>query len=141
MPTDRDRLPPEAGADTNAEGKNPRRADSGGHRTAAGSDYGDYVPDRGQPRHNDDRDAQDDDGPPMGDYYAGGGDLEHVAGTPVKPAQPPASPGDQGTRANEKNDKRRREEHQAADDEERIAEANRNKSFDTTHVHTGTTPR
>ena len=76
-----------------AESKGEARADPGGHRTGAGSDYGDWVPDRGQPRRNDDRAAE------------------------------PQGSGD------------------AADKAEAAAESNRNKDFDTPHVHSATTSR
>ncbi len=98
-PNDKDR--PEAGRDTESgkrgEGANATDADSGGSRSKAGGTYGDWVPDRGQPMKNNDRDA----------------------GTPPTGAN-------QG-------------EEQS--DEERVAEANRNKGFDTTHVHTSATSR
>lgn len=101
-PSDRDR--PEAGADTRqgrtGEGSNERKGDSGGHRTPAGSTYGDYVPDRGQPRRNMDMDHD----PVVADFDTGGDKAE-------------------------------------ADKEETVAEANRNKSFDTPHVHSSTTTR
>ncbi|HEY0856513.1 MAG TPA: hypothetical protein VGE16_05625 [Albitalea sp.] len=126
MPNEHDRKRPEAGADTDPEGKNPRAAESGGHRSASGGTYGDFVPDRGQPRRNDDRDADE---PKMGDYYSGGGNIDRLAEQPVSPGAPQAADTDA-------------EKDEAAEsEEERIAEANRNKSFDTTHVHSSTTTR
>jgi hypothetical protein len=106
MPKTPERDRPEAGADTaqgrKGEGSTERKGDSGGHRTSAGGTYGDYVPDRGQPRRNDDLDQQ---------------------------------PTDQPAARDPQIDK------EAADREERIAEANRNKGFDTPHVHSGATTR
>jgi hypothetical protein len=102
MPDIPERPRPEAGADTRqgrqGEGHNERKGESGGHRSTAGSTYGDYVPDRGQPRRNMNLDQD----PNMADYETG---------------------------------------EETADKEEAIAEANRNKSFDTTHVHSSTTVR
>jgi hypothetical protein len=93
---------PEAGADTRqgreGEGSSERKGESGGHRSPAGSTYGDYVPDRGQPRRSMDIDQE----PNLRDYETG---------------------------------------EDEADKEETIAEANRNKSFDTTHVHSSATVR
>lgn len=129
MPNENERKRPETGADTDPQGKNPRAAESGGHRSAAGGTYGDFVPDRGQPRRNDDRDA---DQPKMGDYYSGGGNIDRLAEQPVSPSAP-QSAGSTGPDADK--------DEAAESEEERIAEANRNKSFDTTHVHSGTTTR
>jgi hypothetical protein len=91
MPTDKpasDR--PEAGADTEqgrrGQAPDKKPAESGGTRTPAGSDYGDFVPDRGMPPRSDD-------------------------------------------------------EQRNAEQEETVVEAKRNKSFDSTHVHTSTTSR
>lgn len=129
MPNEHERKRPEAGADTDPEGKNPRAAESGGHRSAAGGTYGDYVPDRGQPRRNDDRDAGE---PKMGDYYTGGGNIDRLAEQPVSPSAPQSADGaarDAGKDA------------AVESEEERIVEDNRNKSFDTTHVHSGATTR
>lgn len=114
--SDKDR--PEAGADTESgrkgEGAHERDADSGGHRTASGGTYGDFVPDRAGPRKNDKRESD----PQMGDYYTGGGNIDRIAEEPAAPKAPKAD-----------------------DDAERSAEDNRNKSFDTSHVHTSTTSR
>jgi len=108
MSTPTDRLRPEAGADTrqgrHGEGSKEHRGDSGGHRTPAGSTYGDYVPDRGQPHRNDDIDQD----PVIQENF----DI----------ARPPEDP-------------------QAAQEEERVAEANRNKGFDTPHIHSSATTR
>jgi hypothetical protein len=119
-PKDKDR--PEAGADTDqgrrGEGATARDAASGGTRTSAGSTYGDHVPDK--PRSNDDRERED---PPMGDYYTGGGNIDRLG-------EEPAGHG------------KRPEASDAAQDEaEKIAEDNRNKDFDTTHIHSSTTSR
>jgi hypothetical protein len=135
---DKDR--PEAGADTTSgrqgQGANERDGDSGGHRSAAGGTYGDFVPDRGQARKNDDRDTD----AAMGDYYTGGGNIDRLADEPAgrrashsnAGASPDAGPqGDAPAAGGEDDD----------GDAERVAEANRNKSFDTAHVHTGTTTR
>lgn len=132
---DKDR--PEAGADTQwgreGKGAKERDGDSGGHRSAAGSTYGDFVPDRGQPRKNDDRDTD----VAMGDYYTGGGNIDRMADEPAgrKPAQSNA-----GSTPDADTD---RDAPTAGNgnDAERVAEVNRNKSFDTVHVHTGTTSR
>jgi hypothetical protein len=138
-PQDKNR--PEAGADTRfgkpGEGAKARDADSGGDRSAAGSTYGDYVPNRGQPRQNDDRDhAQDQ---PMGDYYTGGGNLDRLAEEPAT-AGPQAGADPAGASPTAHPDATD-EERRAAAEEERVAEANRNRTFDTTHVHSGTTSR
>jgi hypothetical protein len=121
MSTPRDKVRPEAGKDTQSgrqgEGAHARDGDSGGHRSPAGSTYGDFVPDKGQPRKNDDRDANQAN-PAAGEYYTGGGNIDRLANEPAA-RKPTADAGD----------------------EERIAEDNRNKSFDTTHVHKGTTTR
>lgn len=115
-PKDQDR--PEAGADTRngkrGEGATTRDAQSGGTRTSAGGTYGDHVPNAGQPRRNDDRDA--DRSVPGGDPYTGGGNLDRLG-------EKPQSSDD------------------AADEAEKIAEDNRNKDFDTTHTHSSTTSR
>jgi hypothetical protein len=107
---------PEAGADTAfgkpGTGTTPRDAQSGGHRSAAGGTYGDYVPDRGQPRHNDDRDTAP---------------ANTANGQDWTRADPPISP--DGT-----NDP-------AAAEQERISEVAQNKPFDTPHVHHSTTSR
>jgi len=121
MSTPRDNAPrPEAGKDTEfgreGEGAHARDADSGGHRTKAGGTYGDFVPDKGQPHKNDDRDANPVN-PVMGDYYTGAGNIDRTADDPA--ARKPSS----------------------GDEEERIAEDNRNRSFDTTHIHKSTTKR
>jgi hypothetical protein len=139
-PQDKDR--PEAGRDTESgkrgEGANARDAESGGSRTKSGGTYGDWVPDRGQPMENNDRDAG---APPMGDYYTGGGNIDRLAKEPGSAAArndeasgPKAGDDSSG---NKQNDALSDEQG----DEERVAEANRNKSFDTTHVHTATTSR
>lgn len=118
---DKDR--PEAGADTEngrrGEGATARDAKSGGKRTAAGGTYGDFVPDK--PRGNDDRER--DDTPPMGDYYTGGGNIDRLGEEPAGQAQRPEA------------------SDAAKDEAEKIAEDNRNKPFDTTHVHSSTTSR
>ncbi len=129
MPLDPKRTPPEAGADTDPRGRNPRPAASGGHRSPAGSDYGDYVPDRGQPRENDDRDAE----PPMGDYYTGGGDIDQMA------ERPPAD--ERGERGTASRSRRDATDSSQAQREETAHEANANKEFDTPHTHSSTTPR
>ncbi|RQP22838.1 hypothetical protein [Piscinibacter terrae] len=114
-PSDKDR--PEAGRDTESgkrgEGAHARDGDSGGKRSKAGSSHGDWVPDRGPQ-------------PLMGDYYTGGGNIDRIAeepGTARSKEQPAASDSGSG------------------DDPERVAEANRNKGFDTTHVHTSGSSR
>src|SRR4051794_39707291 len=141
-PNDKDR--PEAGRYTESgkrgEGANARDADSGGSRTKAGGTYGDWVPDRGQPMKNNDRDA---DAPPMGDYYTGGGNIDRLAQEPGSSARSDETAGQQAA-SGESGGKARDDSSAPGDeqsDEERVAEANRNKSFDTTHVHTATTSR
>ena len=130
MTTPRDKDRPEAGKDTETgrqgEGAKARDGDSGGHRTSTGGTYGDFVPDRGQPRQNDDRDSD----PAMGDYYTGGGNIDRLADEPA--ARKPSASEDEKPQADER---------QIEDDAERVAEDNRNKSFDTAHVHTSTTSR
>lgn len=132
---DKDR--PEAGADTQwgrqGQGAKERDGDSGGHRSPAGSTYGDFVPDRGQARKNDDRDTD----AAMGDYYTGAGNIDRLADEPAgrKPAH---SNTDSNPDADTDRDTPAADSEDAA---ERVAEANRNKSFDTPHVHTGTTSR
>ena len=129
-PTDRDR--PEAGADTTqgreGPGSKEPKAESGGHRSTAGGTYGDYVPDRGQPRRTMDIDH---DPVVMGDYYTGGGNIEQLG----------EQPRDAPKAAEEAEQVSAEEARQAAEREETIAESNRNKGFDTTHVHSGTTSR
>lgn len=120
MSTPRDKPRPEAGKDTQSgregEGAHARDGESGGHRTPAGGTYGDFVPDKGQPQQENDRDANSVK-PDSGDFYTGGGNIDRTADAPAtrKPS--------------------------AGDEEERIAEDNRNRSFDTTHIHKGTTRR
>jgi|GEM_PF-2954399 len=129
-PKDKDR--PEAGRDTEqgkrGEGANARDGDSGGSRTKAGGTYGDWVPDRGQPMKNNDRDAGT---PPMGDYYTGGGNIDRLA----------KEPGSSAARNDEAAKPQAQEQREEQSDEERVSEANRNKGFDTTHVHTSATSR
>ena len=125
---------PAAGSEERRSGapaKDERPADPGGHRSKAGTTYGDYVPDRGQPRRNDDRDQD----PAMGDYDTGGGDLEHRGGQPVSP-HPQAADAEQGgtTRTGSSGE-------QVPDPDEAAHESRVNKTFDTTHVHSGTTSR
>ncbi|HJV61912.1 MAG TPA: hypothetical protein VJ743_13265 [Albitalea sp.] len=131
---DRERDRPEAGADTDQgrRGTAPdaHPADSGGTRTRAGSDYGDFVPDRGQPRRNDDRDAGD---PAMGDYYSGGGRIDQLGEQRASSSNPP--------RAAEGEPTRSPQDKTLPEKEETAVESNRNKGFDTTHVHSGTTTR
>jgi hypothetical protein len=132
MSTPRDKERPEAARDTESgkrgEGANARDGDSGGRRTKAGGTYGDWVPDRGQE-------------PLMGDYYTGGGNIDRLAEEPGSAARDqPDSPSARETR-----EPREPEvsgtKPSADDDQERVAEANRNKSFDTTHVHTSGSSR
>ena len=130
-PKDKDR--PEAGRDTESgkrgEGAHATDADSGGSRSKAGGTYGDWVPDRGQPTKNNERDAGT---PPMGDYYTGGGNIDRLGD----------EPGSGKARADEAaTPKPAAEQRAEQSDEERVAEANRNKGFDTTHVHTSATSR
>lgn len=126
-PSDKDR--PEAARDTESgkrgEGAHARDGDSGGKRTKAGGTYGDWVPDRGPQ-------------PLMGDYYSGGGNIDRLAEEPGSAArQQPVAPAARETRKSEDAGTK----PSAGDDEERVAEANRNKSFDTTHVHTSGSSR
>jgi len=113
-----------------AESKDERRAQPGGHRTAGGSDYGDWVPDKGQPQRNDDRDTD----PVMQDYEATGGDLGKV---PVEPG----SPHPEADREREGTTRTGSFGEQVPDPDEAAAESRRNKDFDTTHVHSSTTSR
>jgi hypothetical protein len=115
-----------------AESKGPARADSGGHRTGAGTDYGDWVPDSGQPRRNDDRGAE----PLGGDLSVPG--TARDAGSPL--AQPDRKHDDLG-RSTAADAADRPDAKEAADAAEAAAESNRNKDFDTPHVHSSTTPR
>ena len=112
-----------------AESKDGRRADPGGHRSKAGSDYGDWVPDRGQPQRNDDIDTD----PIMGDYSTGGGDLTHVPKQPGSP-RPRSDQGQSG-------DLRTGVLGEPEGPEEATRESNANKDFDTPHVHSSTTSR
>jgi hypothetical protein len=114
-----------------AESKGPARGDPGGHRSSAGSDYGDWVPDSGQPRRNDDRGAE-----PLG------GDVS-PPGTARDADAPIAQP-------DRRHDDRGRGSAAGAPDlpdatsgdaAEAAAESNRNKDFDTPHVHSSTTSR
>jgi hypothetical protein len=114
-----------------AESKGDARGASGGSRSNAGSDYGDWVPDR--PQHNDDRDAGD---PQMGDYPTGGGDMTNVARQPGSP-QAESDRAHAGTKRTGVAGEQERIDAEA----EAIAESNRNKDFDTTHVHSSTTSR
>ncbi|HUG24782.1 hypothetical protein [Piscinibacter sp.] len=100
--------------------------DSGGHRTPAGSNYGDHVPDRGQPRRNDDRDHASE--PTMGDYYTGGGNIDKVGEQPAPQHPHAGGTGSLDTTA----------EPCPGDDK---TDVKRNKSFDTPHTHSSTTPR
>lgn len=114
-----------------AESKDGTHGEPGGHRSKAGSDYGDWVPDRGQPTRNDDRDAT----PGMGGYVSGGGDLMNVGRQPGS-AQPTEDAQHAGTtRTGVLGEQERLDEAEAK------AESNRNKDFDTTHVHSSTTSR
>jgi hypothetical protein len=83
------------------------------------------VPDRGQPRRNDDRDAE----PGTGGHDTAGGDLGHAGKEP--------STGHAGAAGGQT----RPVTPEAADQAEAAAESNRNKDFDTPHVHSGTTSR
>src|SRR5438105_5760809 len=110
-----------------SEGKDGRRGESGGHRSKAGSDYGDWVPDRGQPQRNDDIDSD----PIMGDFATGHEDMTHL---PKRPGSPrPRS--DEGQSGDLRTGVPGEPEKPSAD------ESNRNKDFDTPHVHSSTTPR
>jgi hypothetical protein len=110
-----------------AESKDGAHGASGGERSKAGSDYGDWVPDRGQPRRNDDRDADP----------ATGGDLMNVARQPGSP-QAESDKQHAGTKRTGVPGEQERIE---AEEAETRAESNRNKDFDTTHVHSSTTSR
>lgn len=126
---------PEAGNDTRygkpGKGQHEHDAQSGGTRTSAGGTYGDFVPTAGQPRANDDRDAE----PTMGDYYTGGGNIDRIAEEPGAADRAPRA-------ADQEQDERREpRDRTEAEREETSAEANRNKGFDTTHVHSATTSR
>lgn len=135
MPLNKNLGRPEAGNDTRhgkpGEGQHERDGKSGGTRTSAGGTYGDFVPTAGQPRANDDRDAT----PPMGDYYTGGGNIDRIAEEPGASDRAPHA-ADQ-----EPQERRAPQDRTEAEREETVAEANRNKGFDTTHVHSGTTSR
>ncbi|HEX6364115.1 MAG TPA: hypothetical protein VFZ93_14255, partial [Albitalea sp.] len=104
-----------------AESKGPARGQSGGHRSGAGTDYGDWVPDRGQPRRNDDRGAE----PPMSDE-AREAPLGRDAGSPDAPPDRKHDDPGRSTAAD------------TPDATEAAAESNRNKDFDTPHVHSST---
>ena len=114
-----------------AEDKTGPRAKDGGTRTAAGSNYGDFVPTAGQPRRNDDLDVVE---PGLGDR-SGGGDLEHV---PPEPGPQPMA-GD----AEQEGVLQTGSAGEAAvrDQREAAHESNENKSQHTTHAHSATTPR
>jgi hypothetical protein len=134
MPTDKPNTSrPEAGADTDQgrKGQAPdgHPAQTGGSRSRAGSDYGDFVPDRGQPRRNDDRDA---DAPAMGDYYTGGGNIDRLADEPASSRHAHAA-AESGVRSPLDSTPEQKEET--------ASEVRENKPFDTTHVHSSTTSR
>ena len=116
-----------------AESKDGTRGAPGGERSAAGSDYGDWVPDR--PRRGDDRDAD----PGMGEYGKGGGDPMNVARQPGSPQQPEDDRHAGTTRTGVPGEAERIAAEEA--EAEARAESNRNKDFDTTHVHSSTTSR
>jgi hypothetical protein len=112
-----------------AESKGEARADPGGHRSRGGSNHGDWVPDRGQPRRNDDRDADPQGGPSAGDELGPANPAAATARDRAggSGATAPATPGPAAT--------------DPAAQAEAAAESNRNKDFDTPHVHSGTTTR
>jgi hypothetical protein len=104
-----------------AESKHGPPADSGGQRSRAGSDYGDWVPDPGRPH-------------PRLDDDSGGGDLMDV---PPERGSPQSERGRAGTTRTGVAG----EQERLDDEAEARAESNRNKDFDTTHVHSSTTSR
>jgi len=116
-----------------AESKGDAHGASGGERSKAGSDYGDWVPDRPDTRRNDDRGADDS---AMGRYYTGSGDLMNVGRQPGSP-QAESDPKQAGTKRTGVPGEQERIDAEA----EAIAESNRNKDFDTPHVHSSTTSR
>ncbi|HEV7913067.1 MAG TPA: hypothetical protein VGP22_04835 [Albitalea sp.] len=105
----------------------------GGHRSPAGTDYGDFVPDSGQPRRNDDLDAD----PIAGDFETGHDDPMHIPKRPGSP-RPRSDKGQSGT---VRTGVLGEPDGPPQPDESAATESNRNKSFDTPHVHSGTTPR
>jgi hypothetical protein len=113
-----------------AESKGDAHGASGGERSSAGSDYGDWVPQRTDTRRNDDIDADD---KSTGRYHTGG-DLMDVGRQPGSPQQADTAGGTKRTGVPG-------EDERIDAEAEAIAESNRNKDFDTTHVHSSTTPR
>lgn len=110
---------------------------SGGHRSPAGSDYGDFVPDSGQPRRNDDLDAD----PIVGDYAIGSSDPMNIPKQPGSP-RPRSDQGQSGTvRTGVLGEPEERVDPKPRADESAATESNRNKGFDTPHLHSGTTTR
>jgi hypothetical protein len=106
-----------------AESKHGPHADSGGSRSSSGSDYGDWVPDPGKPH-------------PTLDDDSGGGDLMNVP----RERGSPQSDVDRGQAGTTRTGVAG-EDERLADEAEARAESNRNKDFDTTHVHSSTTSR
>jgi hypothetical protein len=113
-----------------AEDKKGAHADPGGHRSPAGSDYGDWVPDRGQVRRNDDLERD----PGASNYETGDRDPMNLPFEPGSP-RPRADEGQAGDIRTGVLGEPEEEPESAA------TESNRNKSFDTPHVHSSTTTR
>ncbi|HEX6707302.1 MAG TPA: hypothetical protein VF169_21265 [Albitalea sp.] len=121
------------------ESKDERRADPAGKRTRSGSTYGDWTPAHGQAHQLDDRDQD----PIERDFEVGASDPMHIPPEPGGP-RPRSDRGQSGSTQTgvlgEPEQTPEREPKPQAD-ESAAVESNRNKSFDTTHVHSGTTVR
>jgi hypothetical protein len=124
-----------------AEDKKGAHGSPGGNRSASGSDYGDWVPDRGQPRRNDDRERD----PGASNYETSGSDpmnLPYEPGSP-RPRSDEGQAGDLRTGVpGEPEAPAKGTKPQPPDpDESTATESNRNKSFDTPHVHSSGSTR
>ncbi|WP_280156211.1 hypothetical protein [Piscinibacter sp. XHJ-5] len=126
-----------------AEDKKGTHGQPGGHRSRSGSDYGDWVPDRGQPQRNDDLDADD---PSASQHETGASDPMNLPYSPGSPR--PRADGDQagdlrtGVLGEPQAPAGKGSRPPPPDpDESAATESNRNKSFDTPHVHSSGSTR
>jgi hypothetical protein len=125
-----------------AESKHSPHADPAGHRTPSGSTYGDWVPESEQARThaNDDLDSD----PIVRDFQVGQRDPMRIPPEPGSP-RPRSDEGQSGSMQTgvlgEPQPEKKPKEPKPQPDESAAVESNRNKSFDTTHVHSGTTTR
>jgi hypothetical protein len=119
------------------ESKDERRADPAGTRTASGSTYGDWTPEHGDhARQLDDRDQD----PMVRDFQVGTRDPMHIPPEPGGP-RPRSDRGQSGSTQTGVLGEPEEPEPKPQAGESAAVESNRNKSFDTPHVHSGTTVR